>query len=543
MRFVPWLAAFAVAALAGQAAFRGRRELRAWLGRDPAPIARFARAGALAITAALVAGALGLALATPESLSDDFADVVIVVDVSSSMDVTDVAPSRLRRALRTAERVTEEAQGVRLALVVFAGEAFIALPLTQDRDAVLTYLRALDSETISVRGSELARGLEVAARAFDPRSSRPRTVLLLSDGEDFGTPLGSEIAELASLGAHVVAVGYGTEEGGAVPGQLALAEAVRRGEATVSRRNDAVLRRIAAETGGVYFRELEERPSTADLLPPQAPRAAPEPEPEPASDPLLPFLIAAALALAAELWLSGDGFRRPRARAQPRRRLVAAAAAGVALLTVAFGPTSSWLERGDQALASGHPEEALTLYREAERTGANDARTQIRIGNALFRLERIDQAAGSYLDALRSVGRDDSEARFAASFNLGNTLVAKKHFEEARDAYWAALLAEPSSVEAKFNYEWARERILEIPPVPESEPNQNPKRDSESPQPAPNGDTPGRGEPQPSAGGLDEHEAQAWLSTLEEPVGEALRRQVTNTFNGKPRARPGSRTW
>ena len=542
MTLAPWLAAFAVAALASQAAFRSRRELLAWLGRDPAPVARIARASALTLTAVLVAGALGLALATPESLSDDFADVVIVVDTSSSMDVTDVAPSRLRRALRTAERVAEEAQGVRLALVVFAGEAFIALPLTQDRDAVLTYLRSLDSETISVRGSELARGLEVAARAFDPRSSRPRTVLLLTDGEDFGPSPEAQIAELSSLGAHVVAVGYGTEEGGSVPGQLALAEAVRRGEATVSRRSDAVLRRIAAETGGVYFRELEERPSTADLLPPQAPRAAPEPDAGKAPDPLLPFLIAAGLALAAELWLSGEGFRRPRARAR-RRRLVAAAAGGVALATAAFGPASSWLERGDEALASGHPEEALTLYREAERTGADDARTQIRIGNALFRLERIDQAASAYLGALRAVEVDDSEARFAASFNLGNTLVAKKHFEEARDAYWSALLAVPSSVEAKFNYEFSRERILEIPPVPESEPNQNPKRDSESPQPAPSGDTPGRGEPEPSAGGLDEHEAQAWLATLAEPVGEALRRQVTNAFNGKPRARPGAKTW
>ena len=549
MRSAPWLAVFAVAALSGQAAFRGRRELLAWLGRDPVPVARIARALALALAATLVAGALGISLATPERLSDDFADVVIVVDTSSSMDVTDVAPSRLRRALRTAERVAEEAQGVRLALVVFAGEAFIALPLTQDRDAVLTYLRALDSDTISVRGSELSRGLEVAARAFDPRSSRPRTVLLLTDGEHFGPSPDAQIAELSSLGAHVVAVGYGTEDGGAVPGQLALAEAVRRGEATVSRRGDAVLRRVAAETGGVYFREIEERPSTADLLPPPAPRAPQEtpsetgPEPAQAPDPLLPFLIAAALALAAELWLSGErGFRRPRAPAA-RRRLAAAAVASVALATAAFGPASSWLARGDAALAAGRPEDALALYREAERTQRDDARTQIRIGNALFRLERIDQAASAYLEALRAVGTSDDAARFAASFNLGNALVAQKHFEEARDAYWSALLTDSSSVEAKWNYEWAQERILEMPPVPETEPNQDSQRDSESPQPAPSGESPGRGEPQPSSGGLDPHEAQAWLDSLEEPVGDALRRQVTNEFDGRPRARPGGKTW
>jgi tetratricopeptide (TPR) repeat protein len=247
--------------------------------------------------------------------------------------------------------------------------------------------------------------------------------------------------------------------------------------------------------------------------------------------------------LLAELALSGQpGFRVPRLRA-PRRRLATATLVCVALAGLAFGPFSSWLADGDAALEAGHPDEALALYREAERARGSDAPTQIRIGNALFRLERVDQAASAYLEALRALGPDDHAARFAASFNLGNTLVAQKHFEEARDAYWAALLARPESPEAKFNYEWSVERILEIPPLPETEPNQNAQRDSEAPQPSPTGDAPGRGEPQPAPGGLDEHEAQAWLDTLEEPVGDALERQVTNEFNGQPRARPGSKTW
>lgn len=535
-----WLAVLAIAALAAQAAWRGRRELVAWLGRDPAPFARLARAVALALAAFLVAAALLRAFATPEQLSGDGADVVIVVDTSSSMDVTDVAPSRLRRALRTAERVAEEADGVRLALVVFAGEAFIALPLTQDRDAVLTYLRALDSETISVHGSELDRALLAAGRAFDPHSSRPRTVLLLSDGEHFGPSLAPALAELSRLGARVVAVGYGTENGGAVPGQAALAEAVRRGETTVSIRDDSILARIASESGGTYVSEIDERPTTAELLPPPDPQAVPDPERVP--DPLLPWLAGAGLALAAELWLSGGGFPPALSRVR-RRRTLAAAAAGVALTTAGFGPASSWIAEGDAALEAGHPDEALALFREAERTRGSDARTQIRIGNALFRLERPDQAASAYLEALRSVAPDDDEARFAASFNLGNVLVAQKHFEEARDAYWAALLAQPASVEAKFNYEWTIGRVLELPPVPESEPTSNPQRESESPQASEKADSPGRGEPEPAAGGLDEHEAQQWLATLEEPVGQALRQQVTNEFGGKPRARPGGNTW
>ena len=540
MSELAWLAALAIAALAAQAAWRGQKELMGWLGRDPAPVARGAGALALALGATLVAAALVRALDTPERLSGDGQDVVIAIDSSASMDVTDVAPSRLRRALRTAVRAVEEAQGARFALVVFAGDAFIALPLTQDRDAMLTYLRALDSETISVRGSELDRGLAAAARAFDPRSSRPRTVLLLTDGEHHGPSVDAPTAELARLGARVVSVGYGTVEGGAVPGQAAQREAVRRGEEIVSRRGDAVLRRLASETGGAYFREFDERPKTAELLPPPAPHAAPETEP--VADPLLPWLVAAALALAAELLISGGAFRRS-SRRQTKRRTLTAAAACAAIISAAFGPASSWIAEGDAALAAGRPEEALSLYREAERTRGTEARTQIRIGNALFRLDRTDQAASAYLEALRAVEPDDQEARFTASFNLGNTLVAKKHFEEARDAYWAALLAQPADSEAKFNYEWTLERIVETPPVPEAEPSQNSQNESDSPPPEPDPEANGRGEPQPAQGGLDEREAQQWLSTLEEPVGDALKQQVTNEFEGKPRARPGEKTW
>ncbi len=543
MTGIVWLAALAIAALAAQSAGRGRRELRAWLGRDPTPVARIAGALALALGAALVAAALVRAVDTPESLGGDGQDVVIAIDTSASMDVTDVAPSRMRRALRTAERAVDEAAGARFGLVVFAGDAFIALPLTQDRDAVRTYLRALDSESISVRGSELDRGLLAAARVFDPRSSRPRRVLLLTDGEHHGPDVDGAIATLARLGARVVTVGYGTDEGGAVPGQAAQHEAVRRGEEIVSRLGDAVLRRIASETGGAYFREIEERPTTAELLPPPAPQATAGTESS--ADPLRPWLVAAGLALAVELWLSGGSTRRRRGRALrgARRRALAAAAIATALVGASFGPASSWIAEGDAALEAGRAEEALSLYREAERTRPSDARLQIRVGNALVRLGRVDQAAGAYLEALRAVSPGDAEARFAASFNLGNTLVANKHFEEARDAYWGALLAQPSSREAKFNYEWTLERIAETPPVPETEPSQDSRQENDAQQPEPDADSTGRGEPQPAPGGLDEREARQWLSTLEEPVGDALRRQVTDAFEGKPRARPGEKTW
>jgi len=530
------LLAFAAALFAAQAALRSRRELRAWLGRDPAGWRRFARALALALAAALVALALRLALGTPESLSGAGSDVVIAIDVSESMDVPDVAPSRLRRAQRTAERVVQAARGERLALVVFSGDAYIALPLTQDRDAMLTYIRSLDSGTISVRGSELGRALAEAGRAFDPRSSRPRSVLLLTDGEDFGPAPEPQVAELRALGVRVVAVGFGTEEGGPVPGQAAQAESVRMGETAISQRNDGLLRHIADETDGVFYRDMEDHPQPTALLPAQASAARAEQAPERTE--LGPVLALAALALAAELWLSCARVRLA------RRRLARPALALAALALGGFGPASA-VSRGDAALADDKPADALSYYREAETSNPSDARLQVRIGNALYRLQRLDQAASAYLEALRTVEPGDADTRFAASFNLGDAFVAKQHFEEARDAFWAALLARPDSLEAKFNYEWAASHVVDVPPVPPPpQPNTAPKRDNKGQgksdtreqQPRPS-------DAQPEKGTLDEREAEHWLDSLDEPVGDALRQQITNASGGRARARPGGKTW
>jgi Ca-activated chloride channel homolog len=543
----PWLAVGLIALLAARSALRGRQQLRAWLGRDPAGWRR--PLGALGLCVA--AGCLGLALrwaaATPEEHSGDGADVVLAIDTSTSMDVTDVAPTRLRRALRTAQRVVEHARGERLGLVVFAGDAFVALPLTQDRDAVLTYLRALDSDTVSVRGSELGRALTQAGRVFDPRSSRPRTLLLLTDGEDFGAPPESQIGELRALGVRVVAVGYGTAEGGAVPGQAAQSEAMRSGETTVSRRNDGLLQRIADGTDGVYFREIETRPTAEQLLPPREAQPAPTPARH-RPDPLAPLLFVAGLALALELWLSGGGFRARRAltRTQLGPGLRQAHAAAVALLALALGAfgEAGLVARGDAALAANKPDEALSLYHEAAATLDRDARLSVRIGNALYRLERLDQAASAYLEALRILESDDPDTRFAASFNLGNTFAARQHFEEARDAYWAALVARPSSREAKFNYEWAVAHIQPLPNPPQPQPSESPKRQDRQSGPGQSSESqPKPGEARPEKGSLDPHEAQRWLDTLDEPVGDALRQQITNATGGRARAHPGGKTW
>ncbi len=550
MTLTLWIAA-SIVLLVLVAAWRGHRELVRWLGRDPHARRRALRALLLGAGGALVAWAWLHAAQQPPRFSGAGIDVVLAIDTSTSMDARDTAPSRLRRALRLAEQLVQSADGARLGLVIFAGDAYVALPLTLDRDAHLTYLQAIDSDVLSHKGSDIARALRVSAGAFDPRSPRPRVLVLLSDGEHGGGNLDDVLVELRGAGIRVVAVGFGRPEGEAVPGPRGGPLFDRRGSVILSRRSDPILERIARDTDGSYYREIEDSPDPASLLPPARELAAAG---EPPGTGLLQLLLAASFVLlAAELWASSTPLPLARlARALPRRPLRPAAALA-ALLLLGLGPRS-WLQEGDEHLANGEPQQALSLYRRMERTHGARPDTHIRIGNALYRMEDHGRAAAVYLEALRHVALEESEARFIASFNLGNTLLVRERYEEAREHFWTALLENPDSLEAKFNYEWASERIP--PPRAPQPPPESPlppqsgadagEVEAQAPEDGPGGKSGGRQTQlarQRAAPALSESEAQRWIETIEDSVHEPLRRQATEALGSGPRGQRGGQTW
>ena len=509
------------------AAFRSHRQLRRWLGFDPAGVFRTVRAGLLVVAVGATAIALVQLANEPPALGGASSDVVLLVDVSHSMDATDAPPSRLRRAVRLAERLLDETEGVRFGLVIFAGDAFPVLPLTQDRDAVLTYLRGLDTDLISHPGTDLARALRVSSRVFDPASSRPRVVLLLTDGEHAGGDLADALQETRARGIRIVAVGFGTRTGGIVPTGGADALRDSYGQVVRSRRVDAVLEQIASATDGTFLPE-EERPSPGSLLPPPTPSG----DDDESRDVRIPaWVLLALVALGLEIYLSSPRNRR-------RGRAVATAVLGALLLGAGPG---TWLREGDVLLESGDPKGALSLYRRVERSGGPTPATRIRIGNALYRLERSGPASGAYLEALRALEPEDREARFLAAFNLGTVLLAQERYREARDAFWTALVARSTSMEAKFNYEWAADRL---PPEDEPIVGASNRRSEEAEQ----SDSPleAAGEEErrdPTDSDLSPGEAERWMRSIREEPSEPLREQIVDQLEGHGRRSRGGQTW
>ena len=255
-----------LAAVLAYAARRARRDLHT-LGRlaslpaaCPAPdaVLRFKRAidGALTwvAVACVILGAAdlrwGAGWPAPEPRG---AEVVLLVDLSRSMAVTDVPPSRLRRGLAAAGELVEAVPGGTVAVVGFSDAGHLLLPFTDDRYALRQQLAALREQAPALGGSQLAAALRYASFELPGRPRAERTVVLVSDGESStGDPL--PVARRAGrTGVAIVTVPVGTAAGAPVParqtGPAGRAGAAAAGEH--SARDERTMRAIARLSGGV----------------------------------------------------------------------------------------------------------------------------------------------------------------------------------------------------------------------------------------------------------------------------------------------------
>lgn len=190
-----------------------------------------------------------------ENMSRVGLDVVVVLDTSRSMRVTDLAGGdRLDRAKQELRALLSSNEGDRVGLVAAAGVPLALSPLTEDGGAISMFLEICDEELIPAQGTDLGKALEAAVRLFPPDSERDRVILLFSDGEDMGTTAEAAARTAAALHARIFCFGAGTEKGGLVPGLGGKPmDDPATGAPAVSRLDEARLKQLASLADGRYW--------------------------------------------------------------------------------------------------------------------------------------------------------------------------------------------------------------------------------------------------------------------------------------------------
>jgi Ca-activated chloride channel family protein len=488
----PWslLGLVLVAALAAFLAWAWRRRQRALAAfveaalqpvvvPDVDPRRRRLRAGLL------VSGALLLvvALAGPmwgfrwQQVERRGIDLVIALDTSRSMLADDVKPNRLARAKLGVRDLVAAARGDRLALVAFAGTAFLQCPLTLDTGAFLQSLDAIEVGIIPRGGTALAAAIESSLAAFEGREGNHQAVVLISDGESHEGDLDAAIARAKERGVRIFTVGIGTAEGELLRGQGGAFLKDRKGQVVKSRLDEATLERIAVDTGGVYLHAAGPGLGLTELYRDHI-ATLDERELESTLERRYELRYRIPLALAFLLLLLEPlvGDRRAAAgRRLARRRRDGAATAALALAVVSIG----WLDphararEGNRLYDAGKFDEAAAQYNQALVDEPDSARLHFNLGDAQYK-------AGKYEEALASFGKvsggDADPARRAhLAYNVGNTRyregAAVEQQEpqktlalwgEALAAYRRALGADPDDVDAKFNHELVEKKLAAL---------------------------------------------------------------------------------
>ena len=475
-----------------------------------------------------------LALARPqygygwEEVRQRGLDIVIAVDTSRSMLAADVSPDRLTRAKLAARELQRLAQADRLALVAFAGTAFLQCPLTLDDNAFEQSLNLLTPDLLPEGGTALGPAILEALQAFKDSGRNHRVIVLFSDGEDHEGDALAAAARAAEEGVKIFTVGVGTATGDR------LRQVDEQGRTTyvldehnqpvVSRLNAELLRDLARKTGGDYLPLIGADPMKTLY---EARLAA-----LPRSDltarwarqyherfqwPLgLAFLL-----LVVEMCLV------PRRREAPPGQTagpvaappVAAArrprpTAVTALLVLALGPAPARADRALRDYERGLYRAAEKEYQRRLQDRPDDARLHYNAGTAAYAAGEYTRAT-NHLDA--ATRTNDPELLQRVYYNLGNALyrlgeqapappLTLTNWQQALQHYDSALQLDPEDADARFNREFVQARLEDLQrqlaqqpppqsqPPPSATPQEQPQSDrsqsgsgqSESPnQPAP----------------------------------------------------------
>jgi len=182
------------------------------------------------------------------------AEIIIALDVSNSMLAQDYSPNRLERAKLAISRLIDRLQQDRIGLIVFAGDAFVQLPITTDNVSAKIFLNTISTESVRKQGTDLGEAIRTGLRSFSSTSENSKALILITDGEDHEEDA-LEAARMAQeCGVRIFCIGIGSEQGKPIPMPDGSLLKDKDGTIVVTRLDEASLIEIARLGNGSYVR-------------------------------------------------------------------------------------------------------------------------------------------------------------------------------------------------------------------------------------------------------------------------------------------------
>jgi len=186
------------------------------------------------------------------------ADIMLCLDASNSMLAEDLKPNRLERAKQAIEKMIDKLEGDRIGMIVFAGEAYVQLPITTDYSAAKLFLGSIAPNMIPTQGTSIGAAIEKALESFGKDEGKNKAIVIITDGEDHEEEA-IKLAEEAAKGDITIhTIGIGSGAGAPIPvyqnGVAAGYKKDKEGNTVITKLNEKLLQEIAGEGNGVFVK-------------------------------------------------------------------------------------------------------------------------------------------------------------------------------------------------------------------------------------------------------------------------------------------------
>ncbi len=378
-------------------------------------------------------------------------DIMIALDVSKSMLAQDIQPSRLERAKQVVSKIIDNAPDDKIGFVIFAGRAYLQMPMTIDHEAAKMYLASASPDDVPTQGTVISDALKMCYAAFNHKEKTYKAVILISDGEDHDDNALKIAKQLGKEGIMINTIGIGSSLGAPIMDpETNSYKRDDKGNTVITKLNQEELSNIAKDGNGLYqlysttnevanniknrFSGIGKQTSVSD-------------SPYEAFKQYFQYLLAAALLLLIiEFFIS------------EKKKVAKKAATTFALFF--FIANNSFAQnvkneiiKGNEAYKKNNYDAAENSYRDALKIADNNSTASYNLGNTLFRKNNTDEAVESFDNTIKN--SSDNVTKEKAYYNKGVAYQKAKKLPECINAYENALMLNPNDEDARQNLQRA----------------------------------------------------------------------------------------
>jgi Ca-activated chloride channel family protein len=206
-----------------------------------------------------------------EEVKREGVDLMIAIDLSYSMMAQDIKPNRLERAKQAISRLIDKLEGDRIGLVVFAGEAYVQLPITTDYSAAKLFLSTVNTSIIPTQGTKIGNAIDLCSKSFDKENIQSKAIIIITDGETHDEEAIESATKARKEGIYIHTLGMGLTKGGPIPiynkyGSTSEFRKDREGNVIITKLNESMLKEIALAGEGTYVRANNSKSGLSSLF-------------------------------------------------------------------------------------------------------------------------------------------------------------------------------------------------------------------------------------------------------------------------------------